>query len=62
MGVRGLAEGVCPKCESTVISREEAVLQGPSGLWSLKSNEVITFICGKCGLMEFYYKGKSLWK
>jgi len=62
MGAKGLAEGVCPKCDSTVVTREEAVLNGPSGFWSIKNSDVVTFICGKCGYMELYYRGKSLWK
>lgn len=62
LATKGLADGTCPRCDGTVISREEGVIGGPSGLWSIKSTEVITFVCGKCGFMEFYYKGKSLWK
>lgn len=58
----GLAEGKCPKCGGASARREEAVLQGESGQWSVKSNEVVIFICNKCGFMEFYHKGKSMWK
>jgi predicted nucleic-acid-binding Zn-ribbon protein len=42
--------------------REEAVLQEPSGVWSLKNNMVVTFICGKCGFMELYHRGKTMHK
>ncbi len=59
---KGLADGVCPRCDSTVVTREEGVLGGPSGIWSVKDVEVNIFICGRCGLMEFFYRGKSLWK
>ena len=53
-----LSGGVCPRCGDTDIQREEAVLQGPSGIWSTKSNAVMTFICGSCGLMEMNFKEK----
>lgn len=62
MAQRGLADGQCPRCDSTVVTREECVIQGPSGVWSIKNVEVVTFVCGRCGLMEFFYKGKSIWK
>ena len=63
MAEKGLADGKCIKCDSTVISREDCVIGGPSGsIWSLKNVEVVTFVCQKCGFMEFYYKGKSFWK
>jgi predicted nucleic-acid-binding Zn-ribbon protein len=62
MASKGLAEGVCPKCNGASVRKEEAVLHGESGVWSFKSIEVITFICDKCGFMELYYKGKSIWK
>jgi len=38
------------------------VILGASGIWSLKSHEVVMFVCGKCGFMELYHKGKSMWK
>ena len=58
----GLAEGKCPKCGGSNVKKEEMVLHGESGVWSFKSTEVIAFICNKCGFMELYYKGKSIWK
>ncbi len=62
MGTKGLADGTCPRCDSTVVTKEEGVIGGPSGFWSVKNVETIVFVCGRCDLMEFYYKGKSLWK
>ena len=60
---KGLVDGKCPKCDSSVVTREECVLGGPSGsLLSLKNVVVYAFICGKCGFMELYYKDKSIWK
>jgi len=59
---KGLAGRKCQKCGSTIMLREEAVLQGPAGVWSHKSKKVITLICNDCGFMELYYKGKSIWK
>ena len=61
-----LSGGVCPRCGGKDIQKEEAVLQGPLGVWSTKNNAVLTFICGTCGLMEMYFKEKyggwaSLW-
>jgi len=62
MTEKGLIDGICQKCQSSNIQKEEGVFQGPSGVFSMKNHTVTMFICGKCSYMEFYYKGKSFWK
>jgi predicted nucleic-acid-binding Zn-ribbon protein len=55
---KGMAQGKCPKCDSTNIVRDTAFLPAPTNVLTLKGNKVAVFMCGQCGFIELYYAGK----
>jgi predicted nucleic-acid-binding Zn-ribbon protein len=56
MSEKRLADGKCPKCDSTVVTKKEGVIPGHGGSIVWLGIEVDIFECGKCGFLEMYSK------